>query len=411
MSQKKILILSALHLCRNPRVVKEARTLGRAGYDVTVMTITASPRFERMDRELVRDLPFRCVTLDLVGPSKNTQLRRFLSRGATWLARAALEYFRFESPQALGPAYGLLAMAQRFPADLTILHTEIPIWAARSLIRRGRRVAVDIEDWYSEDLLYADRQSRPLRLLRRVEDYALNHAVYVSATSESMAAALAVDYRCPTPIVIRNTFPLQPRTRLDRPARTEPPTFVWFSQTIGPGRGLELFFAAWTQTRQPSRVALIGDVKAGYREHLLERVTAARRRDVAFFPLVPPDDLPDALCAFDIGLALEPHWPRNKFVTTSNKIFHYLAAGLAVVATDTDGQAEVMRAAPDAGLLVTAHETTQFATQLDELLADPAALRDRQRAARAAAAAKFCWEMDAPRLLTAVEHALAAPLR
>ena len=35
----RILIISAGHLCRNPRVVKEADALGRAGHDVTVLTV------------------------------------------------------------------------------------------------------------------------------------------------------------------------------------------------------------------------------------------------------------------------------------------------------------------------------------------------------------------------------------
>ena len=48
MNTKKILILTSAHLCRNPRVVKEATTLGAAGYDVTVMSISVQPRFEHL---------------------------------------------------------------------------------------------------------------------------------------------------------------------------------------------------------------------------------------------------------------------------------------------------------------------------------------------------------------------------
>ncbi len=407
LSRKKILVLSALHLCRNPRVVKEATTLGQAGYEVTVMTVSSSARFERMDRELARDLPFRRITLDLVGPAMATRLRSFLSRGGTWLARAALEYLSLESPQALGPAYGLLAMARGHPADLTIVHTEIPIWAARSLIRGGRRVAVDIEDWYSEDLLYADRLSRPLRLLRNVEDFVLNHAVYASATSDSMATALADRYHCPKPIVIQNTFPLQPRTRLDRPIGEESRAFIWFSQTVGPGRGLELFLSAWNRTAIPSRVVLLGDVRSGYREQLLASVAADRRERIIFLPLVPPDQLPDQLATFDLGLALESHWPLNRDITITNKILQYMNAGLALIATDTAGQTEVIRAAPASGLLVAAHETTQLAKALDALLADRDRLRNCQRASRAAAESRFSWEFDAEVLLAAVARALA----
>jgi glycosyltransferase involved in cell wall biosynthesis len=404
---KKILILSSAHLCRNPRVVKEATTLGAAGYDVTVMSISVQPRFEQLDAELMRGLPFKRVVLDYAAGTTAARLADFIQRGATWTARKLCSELELESAQTLGPASALLRFARTVPADLTIVHTEIPIWAAQYLIREGRRIAVDVEDWYSEDLLYADRKSRPLKLLRRAEEFALRHAAYTSATAQSMADALTSAYHCAPPIVIRNTFPLQPRSRVDAPAAGGAPSFIWFSQTIGPGRGLELFFAAWARTTRPSRVYLLGEERPGYRQKLLARLPPARRADLHFIPLVTPDELPFKLAEFDLGLALEPHWPLNRNITITNKILQYLNAGLAVIATDTAGQQEVMRAAPDCGLLITAHETTEYALKLDALLGDPPRLRAMQRAARASAEREFCWEHDAPRLLAAVAQALA----
>lgn len=403
---KKILILTSAHLCRNPRVVKEASTLGAAGYDVTVMSVSVQSRFERMDRELMRGLPFKRVTIDYAAETVRARLADFFQRGATWLTRRLCRELEIETAQTLGPASALLRFAQTFPADLTIVHTEIPIWAAQYLIRDGRRVAVDVEDWYSEDLLYADRQSRPIKLLRQAEATALRQAVYSSATAQSMADALTTAYQCPPPIVIRNSFPLQPRSRIDTPAATGAPSFIWFSQTIGPGRGLELFFAAWARTKQPSKVYLLGDERPGYRQKLLGRLPPARRGDLHFLPLVTPEQLPDKLAEFDIGLALEPRWPLNRNITITNKILQYLNAGLAVIATDTAGQKEVMAAAPDCGLLITAHETTEYAQKLDALLGDHARLRTTQLAARAAAEREFCWERETPRLLAAVAQAL-----
>ena len=82
-------------------------------------------------------------------------------------------------------------------------------------------------------------------------------------------------------------------------------------------------------------------------------------------------------------------------------------AGLAIIATDTAGQQEVMAAAPASGLLITAHETTEYAAKLDTLLGDHAQLRAAQVASRAAAEREFCWERETPRLLSAVARALA----
>ncbi|MDD3180128.1 MAG: glycosyltransferase [Opitutaceae bacterium] len=406
MNRRKILIFTASPLCRNPRVVKEATTLGSNGYDTIVLTVAFSDRFEQIDRELIAPLPFRRVVLDCLGRGPASRIRRFRVRSITWLARALLHYLRVETAAALGPARSLLAMARAIPADLTILHTEIPLWAARPLVGRGRRVAVDFEDWYSEDLLESDRRARPRRLLRKDEAFALHRAAYTTATSESMAAALAAAHGGMRPIVVRNVFPLQPRSRLERPQGNEPPSIAWFSQTIGPGRGLESFFAAWSRSQRPSQVFLLGDERPGYREQLLTSVPPDRRSRILFQPFVAPDKLPEVLAGFDIGLALEPTSPPNRDVTISNKIFQYMNAGLAVIATSTAGQREVLATAPGCGLLVEKDDPAQFASQLDTLLGNTERLRACQNAARAAAATELCWEKESARFLQAVAEAL-----
>ncbi len=320
-----------------------------------------------------------------------------------------LRRLRIESASTLGPAHALLRRALAMPADLIIAHTEIPLWASATLIRAGRTVAVDMEDWYSEDLLWADRRARPLKLLRQAEKFALQHARYVSTTSQSMAEALATACDAPVPIVVRNVFPLQAHSRLARPAGNEPPAFVWFSQTIGPGRGLDLFFAAWSRMTVPSRVFLLGGELPEYREKILRRLSPDRRQLVGFIPFVSPESLPQKLAEFDLGLALEPRRFGSRDLTITNKFFQYMNAGLAIVATDTARtQKEVMRTAPDAGLLVTAHETGELARQLDRLVAEPARLRAMQAAARRAAEGQFCWEREIPCLLAEVDRALTA---
>jgi len=71
-----------------------------------------------------------------------------------------------------------------------------------------------------------------------------------------------------------------------------------------------------------------------------------------------------------------------------------------------------MQAAPNAGLLIAAHETTMMAQRLTELVTDAPRLRQMQAASRRAAETQFCWEREQHRLLTAVDRALAgAPSR
>lgn len=409
MSRARILIFTSSHLWRNPRVLKEAATLGAAGYNVTVLSVSQRADFARLDDAVAQGQPFRREVLDLTANSPAGRGGRFRQRAVTWLARRLLRHGGPELPEALGPARALLRRARSIPADLIIAHTEIPLWAAQWLIADGRRVAVDLEDWHSQDLLPGDRRSRPLRLLQRAESLALQYAAYVSTTSQCMADALLAAYGGRAPVVVRNTFPLQSQPRTARGSVDGWPRFIWFSQTVGPGRGLEAFLAAWGQMTSPSEVVLLGDCRDNFATALRAMIPADRRAAARFLPATAPDEVPRALADCDIGLALEERTPRNKDLTISNKLFQYLNAGLAVVATGTKGQREVMNSAAGCGIIVDLADRTATAEQLDSLVTDRVHLHGMQQASRAAAEKQYCWEQDAPRLLAAVAHALKAP--
>ncbi len=98
--------------------------------------------------------------------------------------------------------------------------------------------------------------------------------------------------------------------------------------------------------------------------------------------------------------------PESRYLTTTNKIFQYLNAGLAVVATPTAGQREVLERAPDAGLIIDLEDPVAIATALDKMIGDPARLAAMGVASRRAAAQQFSWEHCAPRLLDAVASAV-----
>jgi len=405
-TKSRILIFSSAHLCRNPRVLKEATTLGKAGYDVTVASLSIRPEFEEQDQKLMQGLPFRRVTVDHTGSSGASRRSSWFQRAATKFARQLSSSGTGESGQALGPANALYGLAKRTPADLIIAHTEIPLWAASRLMEQGQRVAVDFEDWYSEDLLPEDREGRPLEMLREAEEFALRNAVYTSAPSEAMAEALARNYGGRKPIVIRNSLPLQPSFRSSR-NRYDPVRMVGCSPTIGPGRGLEPFLEIWAKIPSNSEVHLIGDPRPDFREQLVPSLHPSCHKRLHWHAPVPPRDLPGRLAEFDVGLALELDDPLSRNLTITNKLLQYLNAGLAVMATDTTGQWEVWRDAPDIGLLLNLRQAGRTASEIESLLRDPDRLQDMQRAARRAAQDIFCWEKEASKLLDAVRTALA----
>jgi glycosyltransferase involved in cell wall biosynthesis len=317
----------------------------------------------------------------------------------------------WQSPLQLG--FGtrrLLRQALAIPAELYLAHSESGLYVAWKLLQRGRRVGVDMEDWFSEDLLPEARQHRPVRLLRFLEQELLRRSAYASCPSHAMSTALAGAYGGLAPIVIHNAFEWSDRQRLDGTLsdrrNRDIPSLHWYSTTLGPGRGLEDLLAATGLLQHDLEIHLRGTPTAGFAEWVRNRVSDRQRELLWLHPLVTNDQLLSRIAEHDIGFAGEMTYCRNRDLTITNKILHYLLGGLAVVASDTQGQREVASQARDAVLLYPSGDPDALAAILNRLLASPELMWRTKSASLAAAEERFCWERQEGLLVDGVARAL-----
>jgi hypothetical protein len=346
----RIVILSGNHICNNPRALKEAEAFSLKGYDIEVLGLGTNAELSARDTELVIDKKWKYTPLLRNQPF----WKKIFMSGRRKTGNLVSRLFGINNQWQLGGIAGvLLAEGGKRKADLYIAHSEPGMWAAEELRKRGNRVGVDMEDWYSEDLLPQARKNRPISLLKKLEGNLLRHGFYSSCTSEAMADALMKEYGCKRPVVIRNVFPLKDRERMDgkwkdRPDMAKwvdrndpnkerpeeaPVSIHWFSQTIGPGRGLEILFQALEGMGGKWELHLRGNLK-GYESWLEQNCPAGVRQRTKVHSLVSNDELLSRIAEHDIGYCGEPKTPLNKNLTISNKLFQYLQAGLAVVASE-----------------------------------------------------------------------------
>ena len=411
----KIVILIAGHLCTAPRPQKEAETLAAAGHDVIVRGFWYDPALVERDRLLMKTFGCRFVsTVDFQSRSLLGRMRGLNLRGRSRLARETFQRGYF-TPSALG--YGVresLRAAIKEQADLTIVHSETGLWVGCELLKRQMRVGVDFEDWFSEDLLPQDRLGRPVKKIRSYERELLGRCDYRVTTSHALADALAETYAVPMPDVVYNAFPFADRAKIDGEMRDHSdrqiPSLHWFSQTIGEGRGLEVLFRSLRSISIPLEIHLRGNCSEYARRWVNGLVPEPWSRKVFIHPTVPNQELLSRIAEHDIGLALETPEIESRNLTVTNKLFQYLQAGLAVIATNTAGQREVFARRPQIGSLIPADDPRALATAIEELLKDPAKLKAGKAGAVKAAEEEFCWEKQEHRLLTAAEAALRSEI-
>ena len=405
----RLCLLTGSHLCHNPRVLKEADTLAAAGYQIQVLGGWLDRELVDRDRELMRHREWNFFpVVDLSGSGPSASRLRVRAKVGRVLGRR----FQWQNPWQLG--YGapeLLHAARATGAAMFIAHSEQALWVAYRLLDEGCRVGVDMEDWFSEDLMPEGRKHRPVRLLRSLEKALLLGPTHSSCPSRAMSDALVKEFDCGPPTVIYNTFEWSERRLLDGDLKDRKdrrvPSVHWYSQTLGQGRGLEDLLGAIPHLNHRVEIHLRGKPANGFDNWLTSKVPASWRRKIFIHDLVPNHELLSRIAEHDIGFAGEMKYCRSRDLTVTNKILHYLLGGLAVVASDTAGQCEVAEQAMGAVRLYPSGDSLALAEQLNSLLASPDQLCAAKAAALGAAEQTFCWERQVPILVGAIENVLA----
>src|SRR4051812_4446903 len=136
---KHICIVSGDHVWLNPRVVKEADALSRAGYRVTVVGPTLTEYERARDLTILHDRPWRRISAPDLLEGDGGGLGRFLIRLSRRLQIAGVRRLGLQLAGSLGYGPGqTIAAAMRIEADLYSCHLEVGLMALRRLVSMGR---------------------------------------------------------------------------------------------------------------------------------------------------------------------------------------------------------------------------------------------------------------------------------
>jgi glycosyltransferase involved in cell wall biosynthesis len=410
MSAYRICVITPGHLATNPRVVKEADALAEAGYDVSVITGDFAPWARSADQEFA-DRPWHVVSRLTFGPraakrARITQVVR--QRLARFLIR--MGFSRSQAQRAswhpIGP--DLIAEARKVKADLYIAHYVAALPAAALAAKHhGAQYAFDAEDFHLGDLPDKPEHAFAKKLTQSVEEYWLPGCAYVSAASPGIAQAYAATYGIAEPTVLLNVFPLS-----HAPAKATPvgsilprPSLYWFSQTIGPDRGLQCAIRAIAIAASRPHLYLRGTPAAGCEQQFMQMASEMGVADrLHFLPPAAPSAMEELAAKFDLGFSGETRHTRNKEVALGNKLFSYLLAGIPLVMSDTPAHRGLASELDGAARLYAIDDPQSLANAIDSLLREPAELCEARAKAFELGQRRFNWNCEQTKLLRLVKR-------
>ena len=402
----RICLITPGHLSTNPRLVKEADALAEAGHDVTVLAASYQAWGREMDQAFAEH-PWRRAPPVAFGPDAQAW-PRILQVGRQRAARALFAVGArtpmIASAAAHPAAPDLAAAAVRIPADLYIAHYIAALPAAAGAAQaHGAAYAFDAEDFHTGEQPNGVVGDNPL--IETIERAFLPRAAWMTAASPGIADAYAETYGVARPTVLLNVF-----RRDEAPAGLtvrgvfEPrPSVYWFSQTIGPGRGLEAAVEALARARSRPHLVLRGRLARGYRAELEQLAHQAGVADhLHFRPLAAPPEMARLAAEHDLGLAAEGDRTRNRQIALTNKLFTYLLAGVPTLLSDIEAHRRIVGEVEGAARLYRIDDPEALAAAMDAYLLDEAGLAQARAEAFRLGQARFNWEIEKQTLLDLV---------
>jgi hypothetical protein len=404
--QPRICVVTAGHLSTCPRMVKAADALHADGCHVRVVSARFVPWANATDTDLRKQHPgweWEAVDWSSSQPQYIwTGVRQRLSRAAASVAGAGAPLSLLS--RARERAFTeLTARAAARSVDLVYGGGGALEVTAAASDRLRVPFAFDLEDFHTAQEEDGPRARRSARITASVERLLLPRAALLTTSSRPIAEAYERAYGV-RPVVIHNTFPLPARAPALHPNRGALRLY-WFSQTIGPGRGLEDVVTAAGLAGSVMELHLRGNAYPDYIAGLLalaQRV--APRLSIHVHAPSAPDRMVELCQRYDVGLSVEDPVVPNHDLCLSNKTLTYMLAGLALVLTDTAGQREVLPSLDGGALVYRTGDTAALAEGLRRWDQDRSLLLQARERSWAAALNRWHWEHDQERgaLLDAV---------
>lgn len=391
----------------NPRLIKEADALIGAGYGVTVIYQYWNDWGTHLDKKLLTSRKWK---YHLIGGSPSVKKLLYLkSRLSFKLVQFLIKKFGFRNTfaeQAIGRCTPfLIKKALTIKADLYIAHNLAALPAAVLAAKKNQaKCGFDAEDFHrnevSDDLTDFD-----VIIKTHIENKYIPQLDYLTTASPLISNAYKELYPNLAPLTLLNVFPKQSIVK----QKTIDPSVLklfWFSQTIGINRGLEYVIQAIGKFNV--ELHLLGNHDDTIKTHFMDLAheSGLKKGSIYFYKPIAADEIFAFASQFDIGLATELSVPKNRDICLTNKIFTYVQAGLAIIASTTRAQKALLEDFPNMGMAYDQNNLQSLSLAIDNYFKDESLLVNQQSKAKYYALKTLNWDNEKTKFLTLVNHTL-----
>jgi glycosyltransferase involved in cell wall biosynthesis len=394
--RKSILFITTSNLAVNPRLVKELQTCVEIGHKTTVLLFEFSDWSKLLNNELLAELRISSTFIIINDNRKSSGW--LLSSIANVLSKILLTFKPNDelllSISSFKRSVLLIAklLHHKKSYDWVIAHNPGTFFPSLMFAKKNNiKLGIDLEDFHPGESNHPAERGALERIVRK----AVENADVITAASDMIlehSLKLTSNHKA-TAAVVNNVFPLkrQPawKRNVDMPLK-----LIWFSQNVGLDRGIQDVISALNTIHEFKTIfTIIGNCTSKTEKHLSDLLKNGNHQ-LRFMPPAKEGQLIEECSCHHIGLALETANPPNRDFCLTNKLFIYLLAGNAIVASQTAAQKTFLDNHLSVGRTYPVGDHNQLAAVLASYYKYPHILKEHRTNAYQLAKTKYNWDVE-----------------
>lgn len=404
--QHKVIFVTSAQPSANPRMLKSAIYLSSLGYLVDVIYARISPWANHLDSQIFGN--YKNINMIGVGPKSEFSILKYF-----YLLRQRFWKFLFILSKAkiYTGAKGFTLLSQELeievkhrPADLYIGHNLGAFQAILTASNIHKAPALfDFEDYHRGEHKIDSIESKMIRLLESncvpLLSYAITSSPLITKKYQSLFPKMTFE-------TILNVFSKEYLSKNQFMSDTLPIKLFWFSQHVGLERGLQQILLSMSKvSKDKITLTIVGNCSASRMVYLKKMIDdlGLSEETVQFRGVLNLDNLFELASQHHIGIASEMISNDNRDICLTNKIFSYMLAGLAILASTTQAQSSLFNQNKDIGFLFDPDSPEMIDDILKTYLQDPKLLRAHQNNSLVAGRNKYNWEIESKNYISIVQ--------
>ena len=400
---KRILIISHNEICHNARLLKAGDYLKANGFDVVLFNPLTGIATKEVYETCINKRNWEMYEADIRKHSLKSSVNWFIVSVINKFIRFIWKHLRLKTGHPYFFNKGLLFFPSRKikNIDYILVHVidSLP-FAVKMKKKYNAKLIFDSQEYFKGQ--YSTYPRYEYDWVRTFEKKYIKDVDILIATTNIMLKKIISDYDLKIPAIRVRNLPV--KNTLSKSVNQNSAgilKLVWHGMSIIPHnqRGISTILKAVSLCKTDVILYLQGRINPEQKKLLDETIVQLNiPGKVKVIPPANPEQIIESLLEYDIGMIGELPSDENQLLTSSNKLFEYIYAGLAVIAPMIPGINETLDEYPVA-LKYPVGDFKKMAELIDHLNEHPDELLKLKENSRYYSQSELFWENDYKEIL------------